>query len=189
MITDFERRLVDAALGQHARYHGFDENDPALATQIEAYWTALALPFPGVETPWSGVFVCWCLKQAGATSRDFAFSARHAIYVKWAIANAEAGVGQFRALPVANCPPVVGDIVQNNRGNAFDYAHAADHDDYPSHCAIVVEVGSDRSGPYAITIGGNESDSIRRKRITLDAQGLIVQRTRDPYICVIQTLR
>ena len=85
---------------------------------------------------------------------------------------------------------MIGDIIHNNRdGNTHNFAFAASHDDYPSHSAIVVETGHDHSGRFAVTIGGNESDSIRRKRVALDDDGLIIQRANSPFICVIQNLK
>jgi hypothetical protein len=47
----------------------------------------------------------------------------------------------------------------------------------------------DGQGGYAMTIGGNESDSVRRKVVRLDDKGRIKQRSRNPYIAVIQTLK
>jgi hypothetical protein len=190
MLSEFEAKLAATAVGQYDAFRFQSESDPGLAGQIERYWRDLGLAFPGVGTPWSAVFVCWCLKTAGASKKEFRFSARHAEFVHWAIGNAEANTGLFRALPIDACIPATGDIIQNNRdGNSFDYAHAAEHDDYASHTAIVVETGTDTTGRYAVTIGGNESDSIRRKRVVLDARGYIVQRPREPFICVVQTLK
>jgi hypothetical protein len=190
MLSAFEAKLAETALGQYDAYRFQSESDPGLAKQIERYWRDLGLGFPGVKEPWSAVFVSWCVKTAGATKKEFRFSARHAEFVHWAIGNAEANTGLFRAHPIESCAPATGDIIQNNRdGNSFDYAHAAEHDDYASHSAIVVETGTDASGRFAVTIGGNESDSVRRKRVALDQRGYIAQRAIEPFICVIQTLK
>ena len=53
----------------------------------------------------------------------------------------------------------------------------------------MVENGNDETGPYALTIGGNESDSVGHKIVRLDANGFIVQRLTNPYICVVQDLK
>jgi hypothetical protein len=98
--------------------------------------------------------------------------------------------GVFRAFPVDQYAPSLGDIIQNNRGGSkrsFDYART--HKNYSSHSAIVVDVGVDGQGGYAMTIGGNESDSVRRKVVRLDNKGRIKQRSSNPYIAVIQTLK
>lgn len=71
----------------------------------------------------------------------------------------------------------------------MDYEHAKKHDGYESHSAIVIEVGEDLNGKYALTIGGNEGDSIRVKEIRLDKNGFIKQRKVNPYISIIENLK
>jgi hypothetical protein len=143
-----------------------------------------------VDTAWSAVFVSWCIRQAGASAQEFKFSPQHSVYVHWAIANMEARRGVFRAHPIDEVAPSIGDLIQNNRGgNSYDFAYAAEHTSYLSHTAVVVETGHDSAGRYAMTIGGNESDSIRRKRVALNDDGYIVQRPSNPFICVIQNLK
>lgn len=190
MLSKFEKDLATVASGEYEAYRFFSESDAELAERIERYWTTLGYKFAGVGVAWSAVFVCYCLKTAGASKKEFRFSARHAEFVRWAIANAQAGNGLFRAYPIAECAPSIGDIIHNNRGgNSHDYGYAAEHDDYESHSAIVVDTGHDVSGRFATTIGGNESDSIRRKRVALNEDGLIVQRAANPFIAVVQTLK
>lgn len=192
MISEFEKVLTATALDQRERFLGRDENDPLLAKQIKLYWTAVGSSFPGVSTPWSAVFVSWCIKTAGATKNEFLFAAAHAKFVHFAIRNAETGTGLFRGFPIEECAPTVGDLIQNNRsGNKFSFGFAAAHDSYESHSAIVVSLGEDASGRFAITIGGNEGSpgSVGRKRVELNEDGHIVQRKTSPYICVVQCLK
>lgn len=189
-ITPFARKLVTIAEQQHTTYHAIDERDPQLARQIERYWVDLGAKFPGVGAAWSAVFISWCVKQAGATAAEFHFSARHSTFVYHAIQNARNQTGLFRGLPIAQYPPQVGDIIQNNRGTAkYTYAFAAKNAQYASHSAIVVERGADANGDYVRTIGGNESDSIREKIVRLTPTGLIRQREKGPFICVVQNLK
>ncbi len=190
MASAFANKLARAAEQQYDLYHFDSEADPPLARQIAKYWTEIKLRFPGVGTPWSAVFVSWCVKQAGATKAEFNFSAAHSQFVHKAIQNALNGEGVFRGLPVAARPPAVGDIIQNNRGGqSLSYDYARTHTSYASHSAIVIEIGSDAQGNYAMTIGGNESDSIRKKLVRLNGHGIIRQRERSRYICVIQNLK
>lgn len=187
MISTFAKRLADSAVKQYDLYRFDSEDDPSLKAQIKRYWTFLSLTFPGVSTPWSAVFVSWNVKTAGATAAEFSFSPRHSVFVKDAIANFKSTSGVFWGQPIASYAPKVGDIIQNNRnGNEFTYGYAESHSSYESHTAIVVEVGVDSNGGYALTIGGNESDSVRRKIVRLKPSGLIKQRTTNPYICVIE---
>jgi hypothetical protein len=93
--TPFARRLSAVARGQYDTYHLQHEHDPPLSKQIQKYWSDLGLAFPGVETPWSAVFVCWCVKAAGATAEEFPFAAAHSVFVHWAIQNALKKTGLF----------------------------------------------------------------------------------------------
>jgi hypothetical protein len=192
MLSVFEKALADVALNEYSVYHGYEETDPPLADRIRTYWTALGKTFPGVSTPWSAVFVSWCVKSAGATKKEFHFSDQHSKFVFWAIHNAETNDGLFRAYPIEECAPSVGDIIHNNRPKKkLTFKYAALHDDYPSHSAVVVATGHDSTGRYATTIGGNEGDpgSIRRRRVVLNEDGLILQNPKRPFISVIQTLK
>jgi hypothetical protein len=189
-ISPFARKLAAIAQQQFNTYHGVNENTAPLNAQIERYWLDLGLRFPGVQTAWSAVFVSWCVKQAGATAAEFRFSAQHSVFVHTAIRNSTNGTGVFRAHPISQYAPKVGDIVQNNRTKPeLTYADAAKNANYSSHTAIVVERGVDAKGPYVITIGGNESQSVGRKRLALQPNGLLVQRTPGSFICVIQNLK
>jgi hypothetical protein len=186
----FAKKLAAAAQQQHDAFHMHDESDPLLAKQIEKYWKDLGMTFPGTTTPWSAVFVSWCVQKAGATKAEFLFSAQHSAFVHAAIQNADNGAGVFQGVLVEVYAPQIGDIVHNNRGNtSFDFAYARAHKSYASHSAIVVERGQDTNGYYLLTIGGNESDSIRRTLVYTNAAGFIKQRPTNPYISVIRTLK
>ena len=185
-MSTFTEALASIAEGEFDKYHLQHEHDPGLSAEIRQYWTAVGQPFPGVSTPWSAVFISWCVKEAGATAHDFKFAAAHSVFVQWAIKNADHETGSFRAFPITNYSPNLGDIIQNNRnGNSFNYDYARMHSSYESHSAIVIETGRDSGGRYALTVGGNESDSVGKKLIRLDNDGLVIQRPHSSYICVI----
>jgi len=191
MPTPFVTSLTKIATEQLQKYKDHVETDAVLAPQIKRYWLDLGFGFESVEVAWSAVFVSWSVKQAGATSSEFKFSAAHWEFVKKAIANRKSDTGVFRGFDITEVSPEPGDIIQNNRGgNHIDYAHAGNtKDGYFSHSAIVVNKGVDKDGPFVTTIGGNESNSIRAKRVGLDAHGKISQRAKDPFICVIKNLK
>jgi hypothetical protein len=181
MPSQFAKDLADIALGQHSQYHLLHESSSKLCTQIQAYWQGISPGFSScTAVPWSAVFISWCVKQAGATSSDFAFAAAHSVFVHDAINNPRA----FEGLPLNKHAPQIGDIIQNNRGGStHDFAFAKANKSYKSHSAIVVEVGDDTDGRYALTVGGNESDSVRRTRVDLDNNGFL---SGLPYICVLK---
>jgi len=189
--SEFALKLAAVAEGQHTSFHLLDEADPVLCAQIRKYWTDLRLGFTScVSVPWSAVFVSWCVKQAGATAAEFKFAAAHSVFVHKAIENARNNTGVFRGREITAHPPSVGDIIQNNRGGAtHNFAFARDNEHYTSHSAIVVEVGQDTAGRFALTVGGNEGDSIRQKVVRLTPGGFIGQRPSNPFVCVIETLK
>ncbi|WP_428328258.1 DUF2272 domain-containing protein [Mucilaginibacter sp.] len=187
METPYVQALVKLANSQYLTYKDHVETDPVLSAQIKVYWDDLGFPFPGVQTAWSAVFVSWCIKTTGATRAEFHFSDAHSEFVFFAIKNRKAGIGVFQAYDFNEVVPELGDILQNNRnGNKYNYAYASAHSEYLSHSAIVVKKGADAQGPYLITVGGNESNSIRTKRIALSADGKILPRVDSPFISLIK---
>jgi hypothetical protein len=184
--TDFHNKLISVANSQYTQFHAYRENQQPLTDQINKYWTDIGFKFPDVQTPWSAVFVSWCVKQAGATPSQFKYAEAHSEFVYWAIANAKKGVGVTKAFAPSVYAPQPGDIIQNNRsGNHYDFAYASENPSYESHSAIVVEVGARGTARYAKTIGGNESDSVGMKEVPLDGTGLIINDDK-LYISVVQ---
>jgi hypothetical protein len=181
--TAFARRLAAVARSEHAAYGGVDEDDEPLRGRIQYYYRELGFPFQSVEVAWSAVFVSFCVREAGATEREFRFAMRHSEFVYEAINRP----GAFEGHPIEARAVNVGDIVHHNRrGTRFDFEHARRNAGYLSHSAIVVERGEDERGKFALTIGGNEGDSVRRKRVRLNADGTIAQRDRDPFIALLK---
>lgn len=190
MPTPFALKLADVAFQQHNTYHMMDEADPLLSAQIKKYWTGISPGFTSVTVAWSAVFVSFCVKQAGATAAEFKFAPSHSKFVHQAIQNAINGVGVFQAFNIAGKTPEIGDIIHNNRGgHTFNFAFATANKNYESHSAIVVQTGQDSRGKFAMTIGGNESNSIRRTLVRLDENGFIIQRNVNPYISIIKNLK
>jgi len=191
--SEFAARLAAIARALHDQFQFVTEGDPVLCGQIRKWTNGIGAEFTSCTSPnhpWSAVFVSWCVKQAGATRSEFEFSKQHSVFVKKAIKNADTGTGVFHGLPIDAHPPGVGDIIQHNRARpprSFEFARK--NASYKSHSAIVVSLGQDEFGRFALTIGGNESDAIRRTKVRLNAQGFVVQRSSSPYICVIRTLK
>jgi len=187
----FAKRLALIAEEQHTRFHLVDEADPELCKQIKRYWDDLGLGFVScVTVPWSAVFVSWCVKQAGATAEEFKFAAAHSVFVHQAIKNASTSSGVFQGLDIGAQAPGIGDVIQNNRGGAaHDFAFASTHKNYTSHSAIVVEIGEDSTSRFALTVGGNEGNSIRKTIVRLTPGGLIKQRASNPFICIVKNLK
>jgi hypothetical protein len=183
MADSFREKLVKVAREQLAEFGGLDESNPKLRRQIQRYWEETGFAFPGEETPWSAVFISWCVKQAGATKTQFKFAPSHSTYVKRAIRNADTGTGVFRALPIDKARVEVGDLIHVNRDNGRKtYQEARSEEGYNSHCDIVVNI---RPG-VAEVIGGNLRNTRALETVTLTTEGFVKQRSKEPYICVIK---
>jgi hypothetical protein len=182
--------LLTLARQQYNDYHQVIENDAPLRQQIRKYWEDIGFTFPGVSTPWSAVFVSWCMRTAGANATEFRVSTAHSRFAYWAIHNQFRNQGLFRGHRLDEYAPALGDIIQNNRGGQnLTYDFAAEHEAYESHSAIVVEVSTDTSGKFVRTVGGNEGNTVGLKRIALNSEGFVRQRDPNPYICIIQNLK
>lgn len=188
--TVFASKLASIVEEQFTRFHLIHEGDSPLKEQIKKYWETLGFDFPGVNTPWSAVFVSFCMHEAGATKDEFEFAAAHSIFVHQAIQNALNNVGVFQGFDVDEQAANVGDIIQNNRsGNTFDFNHAKRNKNYVSHSEIVVQRGVDSQGKFAITIGGNVSDSVRKHIVRLNSDGTVKQRDASPFICIVKNFK
>lgn len=189
----FAGRLASVARGLHDRFQFVNEADPELCGQIKKWTEDIGEAFVSCTSndhPWSAVFVSWCVKEAGATESEFKFSKRHSVFVHKAIQDAINGTGVFHGLDISAHAPNVGDIIQHNRGGArFTFDHARRNLKYKSHSVIVIQSRQDEQGRFALCIGGNEGDAIRRTKVRLTPQGFVQQRGRNPFICVIKTLK
>ncbi|MFT4503159.1 DUF2272 domain-containing protein [Caballeronia sp. 15711] len=185
MVSKFHTRVAEAALAEFEQFHTRKEWDKELTARIKQYWADVGLTFERVEKPWSAVFVSFCVKKAGATKEDFSFSARHSRFVHDAIANAISGTGVTRGYEAHSYAPQVGDIIQNNRdGNAFTFKNATEQSRYESHSAIVVILLDEGGKKYAVTVGGNESNSVGRAKVELTPEGFIKDKS-DHYIAIV----
>jgi hypothetical protein len=192
MASTYAKALARAAEREFDVYGRFDETHPTMQQRIRRYWEDIDLNFDTVVVPWSAVFVSYQVKTAGATAGEFKFAAAHSQFVFVAARNAANGTGVFRAYPVTDYAPKVGDIIQNNRGSvSYTFQYAKTHKSYPSHSAIVVEEGLDGSGRYVRTIGGNEGNKVGQRIVRLDARGFIKPPASAPkyYISVVQNLK
>lgn len=190
--SPYVQKLVAIASAEFDAFHELDETDEPLLSRISFYCEEIGIERPDNidEFPWSATFISWCVKAAGTAPAEFRFSSRHAVFVKAAIANADAESGVFRARPVDAYAPKIGDIIHRNRnGGRITYKQARSRSNYESHSAIVVDIVEHNGTKFAITIGGNEGNSIRRQRVRLAADGRVQQSDSNPYISVIEDLK
>lgn len=187
----FAMKLAAVAEEQHRKFQFTNEADKKLCDQIKKWTRDIGFAFSScTKVAWSAVFISWCVKRAGATSAEFQFAMAHSVFVQRAIQNAQSGTGVFQGFDISQRRPEVGDIIQHNRGGARrNFAFASRNRNYTSHSVIVIEVGSDSQGGFAFCIGGNESDSVRRTTVRLDASGFIRQRPQNSFIAIVKNLK
>lgn len=169
----FQERVVNAAFvewrywgEQFNHRRGPKETDRAYAARIADYWrigTGQSVSNPRIG--WSGAFVSFVLKSAGAGER-WPATGSHAHYIKWATENRERGSGAFWAHRLADYAPQPGDLVCNALERGIDYDRQPNRN-YWSHCDIVVEV---RRGSIDV-IGGNLSNAVARRTLATDGNG------------------
>lgn len=190
--ASYVQRLVATANAEFGRLHEISEADEPLRSRVNQYCREIGIEEPSdiSDFAWSATFVSWCVKTAGADATEFKFAPTHAVFVKAAIANANSDTGVFRAKRIDRYRPKVGDIIHRNRGSGrITYEQARSRSNYPSHSAIVVEIGAASGAKFARTIGGNEGDSVRSTKVALTADGFVDQKDNNPFICVIETLK
>lgn len=191
------RSVVEIAKAEFAQFHGIDEGRQPLRGRIADYYEAGGgsrnLDPTLDENAWSAAFISFCVKQSGATADQFKFSLSHSVFVKAAIANADADRGVFRGHPITAYAPQLGDLIHHNRsGGTLSFEFARQHSGYPSHSVIVVDFETTDGVRHAVTIGGNEAlahgtGTVGKKRFALDENGLLDQSEIGPrLICVVE---
>lgn len=191
--------VIAVAKAEFDRFAGIDEGAEPLRSRIADYYEAgggsRTLDPTLNENAWSAAFVSFCMKRSGATAEQFKFNLSHSVFVRAAIANADAGRGVFRGRRVTEYGPRLGDLIHHNRsGGTLNFDFAREHAGYPSHSCIVVDFETRQGVRHAVTIGGNEflaagSGTVGKKSFALDANGFLDQGAIGPkLICVVQNL-
>jgi hypothetical protein len=197
-LSPFRRRLV-GVLDAEWRHWGSQhrqraanrptERSRGYSDRVLAYWReGVGRSVSSSRVGWSGAFVTWALKRAGAGDR-WPASGSHAHYIAWATKNRANPAAAFAAYRLSEYAPRVGDIVCNSLERGIDYDRQPARN-YASHCDIVVEV---RRGEIDV-IGGNLSDAVRKRTLVTDSYGRLIDpqpRHVDPavrkWFAVIQT--
>jgi hypothetical protein len=154
---------------------GGQEADEEYYQRVGDYWKdGVDRDLTGKDThePWSAAFISWVMKEAGMGQR-FSYSDWHATYIRNSILarRAEDPTFAFWGYRMNERAPKVGDLVGYARqgGISYDYQPTV----YSSHTDLVVAV---RPGEIDV-IGGNVKDSVSKKTLRTDAQGLLI----DPH--------
>lgn len=131
-----------------------------------------------VDTPWSGAFMAYIMRQAGMTKTEFAFEDGHIRYIKPAFATLASGYAYHTESPL-NTRIELGDVLCYVRDSQRVYgvkgfftwlsAHAHDAVSLKMHCDVVVGV----KGEKAYAIGGNVAQAVTMRQLTLTSRGFL----------------
>ncbi len=193
------QRIVDLCLSELA-YFGSGakkEDDDPQYKRVGEYWNAIGENYDGRtqisgENPaWSSAFVSYIILTA-APDGNFPGDSGHSRYFQHYVSAATPGM--YEAHPVSEVAPSPGDIVHFGRSYAkrFNFVEARGHfaadGFYPSHSDIVVEV--DQNSRTVVTVGGNVSNSVKKKTWKIDNDGKLVDRqeggTSYPWIGILK---
>ncbi len=198
-------RLIENALAEWNFFEqgGRQESDDPQFRRIGTYWQSVGEDFDGrslipgskpgtkVNPPWSAAFISYIVRISGGGDR-FLYAQAHAIYVQDFVAGHPGGL--YEAMRPEHYAPQPGDLVHAGREGAkrfdFDAAREAFKADkrYASHSDLVVEV--DLNKGVAITIGGNVSQTVGKKRLKLNGDGTLKTRSDSvgvlPWIAVLR---
>jgi hypothetical protein len=179
----FAQKVADIALDQYDRFHQFDENDSPLKNQVKKYWQSIGEAYPGISVPWGTLFICYCVKKAGATSSEFKYAVAYSIFTNDAINNPRA----YEGVDVASEAVRTGDIlVMNTNNQSYDFQYAKNNSSFLSRAAIVAERSNDAQGKLAVLVQGNSDDSIRKFQIRLNTDGTVKQDDNSSFICLLK---
>jgi hypothetical protein len=122
------------------------------------------------SVPWSAAFISWVMRTAGAGNR-FSYSPQHSVYIFRSIKDLLQARPQasYYGYQFREWKPQVGDLVCWARREGIDYQHQ-NGGDYPGHCDVIVEVGSNE----VQVVGGNVGNSVTKRPLALNDGGFLL---------------
>ena len=188
--TPFKTALVDFAKQEHELLKSTKRGDPLLRERIKCYCNELAVVMsaPVDKFHYLAVFISWCMRRAGASKDEFPTAVGHWEYARRALEQADKPDALFRGRSMDTYSPVVGDLIHLNRhGGKVDYNTArSGPDPYRAESEIVVDV---RDGQVLVVMGNQDpAGNVGTETFQTDF-GLLVQRSKNPIICIIEVVK
>ena len=191
--SPFKSELVKVAKDEHERLGSLKRGDAALRERIELYCRDVNVAMTDAvdKFHYSAVFISWCLRKAGASEEEFPATSRHWEYARRATQDPIGTEGILRGRTIESYAPQVGDLVHMNRDGGIVGYERARSGPYPylAESGIVIHVGE--SEREALIVMGNQEPrgNVGTEQLVLSDSGLLVQRTKAPFICVLEVLK
>lgn len=188
--TPFKAELAKVARRENESLGALRRGDQALEERILFYCHEVGISAtPDVKAHYSAVFISWCMRAAGASKMDFPATSGHWEYARRALRNAEHEQGPFRARQLESYAPKPGDVIHVNRDDGkVNYDQVRNGAcSYKAESGIVVDI---QPGEALIVMGNQEpAGTVGTEKLALAVSGLLVRRTSNPFICVIEVLK
>lgn len=173
--SKFKRKIIDIANKEWEDWNKgkTSEKSSSMYGRLKQYWDSIGWDesrWTPSGVAWSSAFISYVMRKGGA-GKDFKYSASHSSYIRQARKNREQkNNNPFKAYRIDETKAELGDLVCYYRGTTssdpFDR-----NSSYQSHCDIVVA----KNKSNIEVIGGNVSDSVKKKVVPLDKNGYVVK--------------
>ena len=131
------------------------------------------------QEPWSSAFISFLMKKSGA-GKDFTYSSAHTNYIRPFIKNRKQNLkSDFKAYKLHEQKAELGDLICYPRQAGVDYDTTSS---YKSHCDIIVDVN--RRKRNIELIGGNVSDGVTKRVLTIDKDGYVNDSSKDWFTII-----
>ncbi len=202
-VFDFKKRIVTNTIAEYNTWlstktngiWAIKEYDAGALVHLRKYWNAIPDPPATVDlhAPWSAAFISYILKQSDARSL-FDYSDLHLDYIRQARRNRDARAqNPFRLYRIseiiARMQP--GDMLcKARKDSGRDFDNVLNSKDKTGkllgkecHVDIITEI--DRANNFIRVVGGNVSDNVDHKGLTIVNGNKIVNSDGDSYFAGI----
>lgn len=153
------------------------ECTPIYKERVGEYWKkGTGKNYDGCDrgTPWSSAFISFIMKKSGA-GNEFPYSSAHTNYIRPFIQNRKQNNNSdFKGYKLHEVKPEKGDLICYPRQRGVNYDTTSS---YKAHCDIVVDVNRKRKNIEVI--GGNVSNGVTKRIVSIDSKGYLNDNTQD----------
>lgn len=168
-------RLKHLAKKDLDKWEGKKETDPSMSSELIGYWKAVGKDFTSKDMqqssthagyPWSGVYISHLVKKSGY--KNFIPRSFHSAYVVDAKKNRANKLNKsYWAYKPSELKEVeIGDIIVKGRSGSNPSLDTIT-DNVKSHGDIVVDIVTENGQKYAVTQGGNVSNTVKQTKVKL----------------------